>query len=266
METTFLILGHSARAGEEDKSRTGTCFIMTRPTKPGPTSGPYDATFVLVTAKHVLADIRGEQATVMLRKRNGTGDAVRVPFPLKIRDHGKNLYTEHPSADVAVIDVAFPNDSIIFEVAKANNIAQISWLATDDFLRDIQIHPGDQLFCLGYPFGKSANDAGYSVLRSGEIASYPIIPLKKAGEILYDFRVNPGDSGGPVYLAMTDRIYKGQFNPMTRIVYQKIFGLVTKKADAVDNVDPSIGLIVSSIYIKEAIDRMAGFEATITDN
>ena len=38
METTFLILGPSARAGEDDKIRSGTCFIMTRPSKAGGTT------------------------------------------------------------------------------------------------------------------------------------------------------------------------------------------------------------------------------------
>jgi hypothetical protein len=94
----------------------------------------------------------------------------------------------------------------------------------------------------------AANDAGYSVLRSGKLASYPILPLRKAGKILYDFRVYPGDSGGP---------YKHQMN--FGVTYQKLFGLVTQQANPINDVDPSLGVIVPAIYIKETIDKLAGF-------
>jgi hypothetical protein len=56
--------------------------------------------------------------------------------------------------------------------------------------------------------GLAANDAGYAILGSGKIASYPITPLKKANKILYRFQVQPGNSGGPVYLAFAGRPFK----------------------------------------------------------
>ena len=259
MESTFLVKGPSAKVGEEDKERTGTCFIMARRLKADSDEGVY----VLITAKHVFEDIRGDQATVVLRKRNTIGDPIPLPFLLKIRDRGRKLYTEHASADVAAIDVDLPSESIMAQLE--GNIATPNWFATDDFLKDIAIHPGDELLSLGYPFGLQANDAGYAVLRSGKIASYPIIPQKRVPPILYDFRVLPGNSGGPVYFEYADRLYKGTYSPFKRVTFQKIFGLVTSMVNPIQNTDPSIGLIVPSVFIKETIDQLAGFESKITE-
>jgi hypothetical protein len=105
METTFMISGPSAKPGEENRNRFGTGFVMLRRVKPDSNAGQY----VLVTAKHVFEDIKGELVTVNLRKRNAAGDAVAFPFSLKIRDKDKVLYTAHPTADVAVIDVTLPD-------------------------------------------------------------------------------------------------------------------------------------------------------------
>lgn len=257
MESTFLISGPSARPGEEGKSRFGTCFVMLRRVKADSDEGQY----IIVTAKHVLEDIKGEQATVTLRKRNAAGEIEPFPFPLKIRDKNKNLYTAHTTADVAVIDVALPNDSIIEQLGA--DITNVDWLATDEFLTNIAIHPGDELECLGYPLQLAANDAGYPILGGGKIASYPVIPLKKAKLILYRFQAQPGNSGGPVYLEFVGRPFKNIIPFGTLMTYQKLFGLVIEKVDPIGNADPSIAIIVPSIYIKETIDILAGFESTI---
>ena len=252
METTFLILGPSSRPGEEAKSRCGTGFVMLRQFKQDST----EARWVLVTAKHVFEDIRGDTATVKLRMRNADGSIVVVPQSLPIRDNGKPLYTEHPTEDVAAIDITIAETMIIFPLA--SGLPTANWIASDQFLEDIAIHPGDELLTLGYPMCLAANDAAYSILRSGKLASYPILPLRKAGKILYDFRVYPGNSGGPVYFSYYDRPYKQQ--PTMGITYQKLFGLVTQQAGPINDVDPSIGVIVPAIYIKETIDKLAGFE------
>lgn len=212
--------------------------------------------WVLITAKHVFDDIRGETAIVNLRKRNDAGDIFFVPYQLKIRDHGKILYTTHPTEDVAAIDVPFQPDTIIYQMG--SSIPTSNWLASEQFLQDVEIHPGDELLTLGYPMCLAANNAGYPILRSGKLASYPILPLKKAGKILFDFRVYPGNSGGPVYLAYSYRPYKHQVN--MGVTYQKLFGLVTQQAGTINDVDPSIGVIVPAIYIKETIDKLSGFE------
>jgi hypothetical protein len=252
METTFLIVGPSSKQGEETKSRCGTGFVMMRLAKEGSTA----AQWVLITAKHVFEDIRGDTATINMRMRSAGGDIVTVPYSVKLRDKGKTLYTEHATEDVAAIDIPFERNTILYQLDSGTPTP--NWLASDQFLEDIAIHPGDELLTLGYPMCFAANDAGYPVLRSGKLASYPILPLRKAGKILYDFRVYPGNSGGPVYLAYSERPYKHQMN--FGMTYQKLFGLVTQQAGPINDVDPSLGVIVPAIYIKETIDKLAGFE------
>jgi len=137
MESTFRISGPSARPGEEGHGRTGTGFVILRRMNQSSDDGHP----VLVTAKHVFEDIKGEIATVDMRKRNIAGDAELLTFRLKIRDGGRDLFTTHPTADVAAIDITPPSDSIISELR--SHVATINWLATDTFLADIKIHPGD---------------------------------------------------------------------------------------------------------------------------
>src|SRR5713101_2950219 len=177
METTFRITGPSARAGEETKGRCGTGFVIMRQVK----RDSNIASWVLITAKHVFNDIRGDTATVNLRMRNAAGDIIGTSYPIIIRDKGNSLYTEHPTADVASIDIPFQSDTIIYQLG--SYISTPNWLASEQFLQDIEIHPGDELLTLGYPMCTAANEAGYPVLRSGKLASYPILPLRKSGTI-----------------------------------------------------------------------------------
>jgi Trypsin-like peptidase domain len=258
MESTFFLQGPSAREGEENMTRFGTGFIMARPAKQD--SAVWQ--IILITAKHVFDDIKGDTATLTLRRRNTAGDVESFPWPITIRDHGKNVYVVHPTADVAAMDIQIPTDSIIYQLGANGSMTGINWLATDDFLRSIGIHPGDDLLCLGFPLGIQINS--YPILRSGKIASYPVTPSKKVGPIAYDFRVYPGNSGGPVYFSYSDRAYKNQLRLGT--TYQKIFGIVTQQASPIQNVDPSLGIIVPSIFIKETIDILAGFESKIKED
>ena len=71
-------------------------------------------------------------------------------------------------------------------------------LANDDLLAKYNIHPGDVLDCLGYPFGFESPVGSFPILRSGKIASYPLLPTKGTQSFLLDFRVFPGNSGSPV--------------------------------------------------------------------
>src|SRR3546814_20200686 len=60
------------------------------------------------------------------------------------------------------------------------------------------------MMALGFPRGLAANQAGFPILRSGRVASYPIAPAKIFPTFLLDFSVFPGNSGGPVYMRNQD--------------------------------------------------------------
>ena len=151
MRATFKIAGQAT---------LGTAFVLGRPV-PADSSRVY---YVLVTAAHVLREIKEEQAVLFLRKKQND-EFVKFPWPLHLRNGNQELWKEHPKADVAVMYVKMPPEADI-------QLLPISCLASDEDLNGFEIHPGDTLSCLGYPFGAEADKAGFPILRSGQIASY----------------------------------------------------------------------------------------------
>ncbi len=191
MRSTFKIEG----AGS-----IGTAFIIAQPSKKKPEWSYY----ILVTAAHVLENMKGDNATLHMRQLS-EDNFKRYPVRIKIRDNGKTLWVKHQKADVAAMRVALPQDIDIHMVTT-------NLLATDDLLKRYEIHSGDELFVLGYPYGAEANDAGFPILRSGRIASYPLTPTNRTVTFLLDFNVFKGNSGGPVYIYSENRFYDNQVN------------------------------------------------------
>ena len=188
MRSTFKITG---------SKKFGTAFIVGKQIPD--TLG--QAFYVLVTAAHVLRDIEEDEATLWLRKKEGDNFS-RLYWKVPIRQSKKPLWIEHPEADIAVMYVKLPKVADI-------EFLPLSFLATDKELKDYQIHPGDGLFCLGFPLGAEANEAGFPILRSGTIASFPLFPTSKTKTFLFDFAVFGGNSGGPVYFEDTNRSNRG---------------------------------------------------------
>jgi hypothetical protein len=212
---------------------------------------------VLVTAAHVLNEMKGNKAQILLRKKKEDGSYEKLPFPIDIRKNNKPLWARHEEADVAAMYIGLPD---VVEVP----------LLTTDFLTDdltfdeFEIHPGDRLMCLGYPLGAEANKMGFSILRSGVIASYPLTPAKKIKKILYDVEVYKGNSGGPVYFVESGRTYKGGLHVTT---IQFIAGIISKERMLVSikeepykitKEEHQLGLaeIIPAIFIKETIEKL----------
>jgi S1-C subfamily serine protease len=244
MRSTFKIAG---------KGSVGTAFIIWRPV-PKDTEKLF---YVLVTADHVLRDIEGEQATLYLRKKQ-RDEFVKLPFTLQIRRGNEPLWKKHPETDVAVMYVRLPKEADI-------QVLPMSLLATDDMLNQFEIHPGDTLSCLGYPYGAEANEAGFPILRSGQIASYPLTPTEQIQTFLFDFRVFSGNSGGPVYFVQSNRSYGGS----TRLgqTIQFFAGLVSQEKFLEEEVRSltetrrtkhrlSIAVVVHAALILETIDLL----------
>ena len=171
-----------------DGTRTvGTGFLISDPTPDG------KPRTILVTANHVFRKMPGPIATIGFRIENADGSWRYAPEPLKIRDGHRELWTHHPNRDVAVIEIEAPP-------AFAKAALPESTLADDDTFVKEQLGPGDEMLALGFPEGLSANAAGFPILRSGRVASFPLAPSKAFPTFLLDFRVFPGNSGGPVYV------------------------------------------------------------------
>src|SRR6266852_141980 len=247
MESTFKIEGPSS---------TGTSFIMGRPFVHPPTDQPNLAAHVLITAAHVLNDMQGDVATLHLRRKVGDTWA-RLPYPVRIRANGQPLWKKHPDANIAVMYVALPQDD-------SRPMVSTDVLADDKILADFEIHPGDDLECLGYPLGQEANDAGFPILRSGKIASYPLLPTSTTKTFLFDFRVFRGNSGGPVYLVQSDRFYHGgirggqQIHIVVGLVSQErmVTQVISGATDEVRQLQLGLAVVVHASLIKEAINLL----------
>lgn len=200
----------------EGSGSIGTGFLIGRPYPDDPTKGR----FTLVTAAHVLEGIKEENAVLVMRQKSEAGKWTKLRMTVRIRDEGRPLFVRHPTADVAAIYVSVPHNMI------TGNTLGTQMLADDDTLKEFEVHPGDEIFALGFPFGAEANEAGFPILRSGKIASYPLLPTREVKSFLFDFEVFPGNSGGPVYFFDSGRIIKGsvQFGTI-----QFIIGLVSQE-------------------------------------
>jgi hypothetical protein len=245
MESTFRIAGKNGK--------TGTVFILAKPTGDG--KGHY----ILVTAAHVLNDIPGEIATLYLREKLGD-KFIKRPIDFKIRKGATPLWVQHPSEDVAVMYARIPEFARFL-------IATTNLLATDEILKEYEIYPGREIKVLGFPFGAEANDAGFPILRTGSIASYPLTPTKQTKTFLMDFEVFGGNSGGVVYFHDPDW-HKRRSGAITAPVeVQMILGLVSKQKivtektksymeETVRNHQLKIAEVVHAEIIKQTIEML----------
>jgi hypothetical protein len=243
METTFQIVGPSRL--RQGAISSGTGFIVGKLSTDGQTSY-----FVLVTAAHVFDDIGGDIASINVREKQADGSYKSSQLNFAIRSNGNNNYAKHPSVDVAAMYVTLP--------ATYGTTVHVSekLLATDDDLKKYEIHAGDELFCLGYPLGASG-PGGFPILRSGKIASFPLVPAKTHKNWWFDFRVFNGNSGGPVYLIDNSRNYGNNINLGEKL--QIMIGLVTQQisADQGQGVrELQLGVVIPALFIRETMDML----------
>lgn len=242
METTFQVTGPSAKKPGETTG--GTIFIMGKPISDD------RASFVLITAAHVLDDIAGDNATLSFRWKSDDGKFNQAPYSIPIRENKKNLYVKHPTVDVAAMYVKM---SVLFKA----KLLPIDLIGTDEAFKQYEIHPGDELLCLGYPLFASGQH-GYPILRSGKIASYPLVPTKTHQNWLFDFRIFPGNSGGPVYFVDRNRTYGEPKGVKLGETIQFLAGLVTAQVNSTvfADKDLSLGVVIPAPFIRETLDLL----------
>ena len=211
----------------------GTGFLISDPTPDG------RARTILVTAGHVLDKMPGIEAHIGYRVEGKDGAWRYDPKPLVIRTAaGKPRWTRNPARDVAAIEVKAPP-----EFAKA--AIPLAWLADGQAFARSGLGPGDEMLVLGYPQGLSANSAGFPILRSGRVAS-PVEAADVSPTFLLDFRVFPGNSGGPVFMA--SRGAAAPDAPPAPVV----MGMLTQQVE-LNNERLEIGIVTEAPFIRETL-------------
>jgi hypothetical protein len=163
MHSTFLIFGPTK---VPKQTSFGTVFVMGIPYK----DDPKVARIVIVTAAHVFEGIDGDLATLLLRRRSPEGAYTTFPYQFPIRKNGQPLYVRHPTADVAAMYGDIPDEV-------PNTALSPQSLVSDKSLEDIEFHPGDEAYILGFP-AMAFTKGGFPILRVGRIASYPLTPMR----------------------------------------------------------------------------------------
>ena len=79
-----------------------------------------------------------------------------------------------------------------------------SVFADESRLKQASVHICSPLFVLTYSARFEANGAGFPVARRGIFASPPLLPVPTHPTFLADFTTFAGDSGGPVFLEVTE--------------------------------------------------------------
>jgi len=244
MHATFLIYGK--QKNHPDKIVTGTIFVMAVQNKDDAEHG----VAVLITAAHVLDDIGDSIATLVVRRKNSDDTYAAYETKIPIRDNDRNLYVKHPSSDVAAMYVELPTDVNITGLP-------LSFLADDKKIEELDLHPGDEVFCLGFPLATSTF-GGFPILRKGYLASYPLTPTKLIGKIGIDLPIFGGNSGGPIYFYYTNRVVHGSMQLGT---WQRgVLGLVTQSTNSpfpeYKDERLGFGIMVPAVFIRETIDLL----------
>jgi hypothetical protein len=256
-----LAIGRASASGEDfhtammratvklqHEKSTATAFILRQPVAQAKGGG---SRTVLVTAAHVLEMTVGNETSLVYRIREGEGVYKKESAPLIIRKEGQPLWTKHPTEDVAVMAITAPEKADLSEVST-------QLLATDDLLRQHKVHPGQSVTCLGYPHRTEANGAGFPILRSGPIASFPLVPAAVNKTFLLSMNTFEGDSGGPIYLAPLSA--EGTDAPLiVGLMHGQHFldeEMVMIYGNSKVRHRLGLGIVIQAAFIKETLDRL----------
>lgn len=242
MQSTFKLMGPTGPS----KFTYGTGVIIGRPCPTDPNWGAA----ILVTANHVLKEISGDEITLFYREKK-TESWETVPVSIKIRKGGRPLWKAHPTSDIAALNVTS-------SLPPSNGFSPIplNFLATDRTLDGFEVGPGELVFSLGYPMSISSGTPGeFAVLRSGYIASHPLLPTSQTKSFLIDTHVFQGNSGGPVYLLASGRGFGNGIAIRTDFA---VLGILTSTLMQKNAHDASLGLgaVIHASLVAEMVNSL----------
>ena len=191
--------------------------------------------------------MEGNYANIVLRVKKNN-DYETFDFPIKIREMGKPLWTKHSdNIDVAALIILLPKNSVY-------SILVDDYLMYNDILNDIELNAGDDLSCLGFPYNTPSDRRYFPILRSGKYASYRGIHSLNENSFLFDFRIYPGNSGGPVF---TDLKLTAGSRGGIKFYTSALLGLVSEQIISTDKRNViEVSKVISAEYIHKTILRL----------
>jgi len=247
MKSTFRISGLDSLGDTIE----GTCFLLNK-TK----SNSQDTVTILITADHVLKDIYEDYITIHYPGIKGN-EFRYLNQIVKIRNLGSPLWI---SLKDSLLDLAAMRlDNLKFQT---DSFLDVQCLADEKALRLLQIRPGDKMYCVGFPEGASANEFGFPILKSGVIASYPILPTFEHNYFLFDCELFPASSGSPVYMCESGRYYLSDSEyGFDANLTQAICGIVVSKIFVIEKPDGAkislqLAKVIPSSYILTLIEKL----------
>ena len=159
-----------------------------------------------------------------------------------------NVYHEHPSSD---IDLACVNISLI---ANPDNGIYYKTLSADLLsYNDEDLHPGREVWFVGYPEDRFDTAHNLPILRRGYIASIPRVDFQGQPQLLIDAQVFPGSSGSPVFVPLGGKFQLLGVVTQTMIRNQKLEAVPAIKAIGVQQV-LGLGIVLKAHLIRELVD------------
>ena len=168
-----------------NKASTGTGFLLR---DPSPTATPTNV--ILVTAAHAFTKASDDTVLLVCRVMGEEGWK-RFDHKVTIRNGTNDLWTAHPTQDVAVLRCTLPPD-VKFSALPMTAIAR----EADAEAAGLTV--GSRLFYFGFPFQTEANNAAFPLFREAVVTSYPLFPASRYPTLYITAPTFAGDSGAPV--------------------------------------------------------------------
>jgi hypothetical protein len=235
MLSTVKVLGPSVK--EPGKIAIGTGFIIGRPDVNDQKSGAQ----MLVTAAHVFEEISGDECSLVVRREKSDGTYERTVIQAKLRENGRPRYVKHPTADVAAMYSQIPQIKLV---------TSADMLVDDAMMKQYEVTTGDEVQAAGYPLGVEGPQ-GFPILRSGQLSSFPLLPMASVKQFLINYNVLPGNSGGPVYLQQRARWLTSTKSFWSVSI---ILGLVSQQMRSdPEKIPLEVAIVVPANFIRETI-------------
>lgn len=228
--------------------QSGTAFAVVLPE-----GGP----IVLVSAAHTFEKMSGPRCTAVFRGPDGAGGWERREAEVVLRDDAAARWVRHPKADVAVVGCEVPAGIDLVPVPLARVAAAADFEAG-------RVWAGQRIRVACFPAQTEANAAGWPVLRTGAIASFPLVPAAGLERFFVDYAHFAGDSGAAV---VTD---DGPAEPLVVgvvVAMQRQTDRVTSPFEEKTVHTPlGLAIVVPSPLVHETIELWQGNQAAATEH